>query len=236
MPEIELNDETIPYEVRESEDATRARIDVDLRGVRVTIPAGQERDPERFLRERAEWVVEKYRDVTEFLAALPDRELVDGGSVPFLGEAHTIRVDAVDAAEVGDGVLRLPAEQVESDGVKPVLEEVFRERARDRVEHYLREHEDRVDGAFERVYIRNQKTKWASCSGKDNLSFNYRLMMAPEDIIEYVVVHELVHLEERSHTDAFWRRVGNILPDYGERKRWLDEHGMDLIFSPDDIV
>lgn len=83
-------------------------------------------------------------------------------------------------------------------------------------------------GNYTKITVRNQKTRWGSCSQTGTLSFNYRLMMAPPEIIDYVIVHELCHLTHLNHSKAFWSLVESILPDYKERKLWLKEHGASL--------
>jgi len=69
------------------------------------------------------------------------------------------------------------------------------------------------------------KKRWGSCNTKANIFFSWRLIMTPLPVIDYVVVHELVHIEEKSHSKVFWNRVGSILPDYRERRRWLKDNG-----------
>ncbi len=81
---------------------------------------------------------------------------------------------------------------------------------------------------YGRITIRMQKSRWGSCSGKGNLNFNCLLMKAPEDIIDYVVVHELCHRKEMNHSPRFWAEVEKILPDYKERRKWLKDHGSEL--------
>lgn len=78
---------------------------------------------------------------------------------------------------------------------------------------------------YGRITIRNQKTRWGSCSGKGNLNFNCLLMLMPPDIIDYVVVHELCHRKEMNHSPAFWREVAKILPDYKKAEAWLKAEG-----------
>lgn len=76
-----------------------------------------------------------------------------------------------------------------------------------------------------RVTIRDQKTRWGSCSSKGNLNFSWRLLMMPEEIMDYVVVHELAHRREMNHSPRFWQIVGEYIPDYAVRKQWLRENG-----------
>jgi predicted metal-dependent hydrolase len=78
------------------------------------------------------------------------------------------------------------------------------------------------------VAVRDQKTRWGSCSRKDNLSFSWRLVIAPPEVLEYVVVHELLHLREPNHSKAFWRLLEAARPCWQEQARWLREHGQEL--------
>ena len=78
---------------------------------------------------------------------------------------------------------------------------------------------------YGRITIRHQKSRWGSCSGKGNLNFNCLLMLAPEAVQDYVVVHELCHRKEMNHSDKFWREVEKILPDYRAQRKWLKEYG-----------
>ena len=81
---------------------------------------------------------------------------------------------------------------------------------------------------YGRVFIKDQKTLWASCSGKRNLNFNWRLAAAPPEILDYVVIHELCHLREMNHSKRFWGLVGEVCPDYKARKKWLKDHSLEL--------
>lgn len=82
---------------------------------------------------------------------------------------------------------------------------------------------------YGRITIRNQKTRWGSCSGKGNLNFNCLLMLAPDEVVDYVVVHELCHLIEMNHSKEFWAQVEKVLPDYKQRRKWLKEHGNEIM-------
>lgn len=82
---------------------------------------------------------------------------------------------------------------------------------------------------YGRITIRNQKTRWGSCSSKGNLNFNCLLMLAPKEIREYVIVHELCHRKQMNHSPAFWAEVERVMPDYREKRKWLKEHGEELM-------
>lgn len=95
-----------------------------------------------------------------------------------------------------------------------------------KVEYYARQ----MQVTFGRITVRDQKTRWGSCSAKGNLNFNWRLVLAPEEVLDYVVVHELAHRKEMNHSQRFWSQVENVMPDYRSRRLWLKENG-DFLMS-----
>ena len=88
-----------------------------------------------------------------------------------------------------------------------------------------------VGVTYGRITIRNQRTRWGSCSAQGNLNFNCVLMRAPDDVLEYVVVHELCHRKEMNHGPKFWAEVERVLPNYRESRKWLSVNGSALIRS-----
>lgn len=109
-----------------------------------------------------------------------------------------------------------------------VMDRRYRQAAREyftkRCEHYRQ----LTGGSYTRVTIRDQKTRWGSCSTSGTLSFNYRLMFAPLRVLDYVVVHELCHLTHMNHSRNFWNLVGSVMPEYKEHRAWLKQHGREL--------
>ena len=108
------------------------------------------------------------------------------------------------------------------------LEKRYREAAKEYIPKRVDDFVTLTGGSYERITIRDQKTRWGSCSGRGTLSFNWKLMLAPPAILDYVVVHELCHLTHMNHSRDFWQAVECVLPDYKERRQWLKEHGEEL--------
>ncbi|MDL2302431.1 M48 family metallopeptidase [Lachnospiraceae bacterium OttesenSCG-928-D06] len=88
---------------------------------------------------------------------------------------------------------------------------------------------EKIGVSYSRITIRNQRSKWGSCSGKGNLNFNCLLMLAPSEVLDYVIVHELCHRKEMNHSPLFWKEVENVLPDYKVSRLWLKEHGQAIM-------
>lgn len=109
-----------------------------------------------------------------------------------------------------------------------ILEKRFKKAAKEYFPKRCEELQKLTGGYYTSITVRNQKTRWGSCSQTGTLSFNYRLMMAPPVVIDYVIIHELCHLTHLNHSKAFWDKLASILPDYASQKQWLKEHGHEL--------
>lgn len=117
-------------------------------------------------------------------------------------------------------------------GIKPLTSDEIRKLADEALEYIPErvEHFAKIVGVdYGRITIRNQKTRWGSCSSKGNLNFNCLLMLTPPEVIDYVVVHELCHRKEMNHSKAFWSEVEKVIPDYKKRERWLKVEGRRII-------
>lgn len=108
------------------------------------------------------------------------------------------------------------------------LEKRYREAARQRLEERVAFYHARTGGRYASIAVRDQKTRWGSCSSRGTLSFNYRLIFAPARVLDYVVVHELCHLTHMNHSRDFWNMVASVMPEYKVHRLWLKEHGQEL--------
>jgi predicted metal-dependent hydrolase len=233
--EVDLLGESVSYEIRRSEEATEPRIDVDIRGVRVVLPDGSSDDPETLLAENAAWVLEKKRKYETYREQVPDRQFEAGETFPYLNEPHEVTVEQRPTSDVTDGELRLAKHHVEQTSVKRALETLYRRKAREMFEDQADRYTAEMDVEYEEIEVRNQRTKWGSCSTTGTLGLNWRLMMAPPGVIDYVVVHELAHLREQNHTNKFWSLVADHDPNYEEHAEWLEENSVKLLFSHEDL-
>ena len=106
---------------------------------------------------------------------------------------------------------------------------VRRREARARISLLVQSEAAALGVTYNRLTMRDQRSRWGSCSSKGTLSFNWRLVLAPHDVLDYVVVHEVCHLVELNHGPAFWRLVAKRRPGYLEPKQWLDDHGWEIL-------
>jgi predicted metal-dependent hydrolase len=196
----------------------RIAVDEDLR-VRVTLPLDfSQEEIDSLIERKAQWI---QKQLAFFRGRRDARIQLCHDEILYLGNIYSFRLlsglrraVAIDAQEktISSGMNLL------ADGV---LGRWYRKEAKrvimERLEHFADTH----NFTYNRVFIRNQKTLWGSCSSKRNLSFNWRLIQTPLDIIDYIVVHELVHTEILRHTKAFWERVASFYPQYHQARVWL---------------
>lgn len=112
---------------------------------------------------------------------------------------------------------------------RDALENRYKKAAKEYIPKRVSYFQNLTGGNYNRITIRSQKTRWGSCSAKGNLSFNWRLMLAPPAVLDYVVVHELCHLTHMNHSAAFWQAVEEAYPDYKAARKWLKDHGNELV-------
>ena len=127
---------------------------------------------------------------------------------------------------------RAKAEQEKRANAKKLTDEELRELAREALDYIpqrVKYYASLMNVSYGRITIRNQSTRWGSCSAKRNLNFNCLLMLAPKEVIDSVVVHELCHLKEMNHSRRFYDEVLRVYPEYHKWNRWLKEHGGELM-------
>ena len=112
--------------------------------------------------------------------------------------------------------------------LEPALEQWYRTEAYKLITERTARLSSDMGIGYKQLVIRGQKTRWGSCSHKRNLSFNWKLVMSPETVIHYVIIHELIHLKEMNHSKRFWELVARYCPDWQEHKKWLKQHEADL--------
>ena len=117
-----------------------------------------------------------------------------------------------------------------------LTEEQGRKEARARISLLAQSEAVALGVTYSRITMRNQRSRWGSCSSSGALSFNWRLVLAPHDVLDYVVVHEVCHLVELNHGPAFWRLVEKRRPGYVESKQWLDDHGWEILAYQPPVV
>ncbi|WP_233256512.1 SprT family zinc-dependent metalloprotease [Opitutus sp. ER46] len=222
-PAMRLGEADIVFE--RSLRANNYRLTLRRDGTAVaTIPArGSEREARRFVEEHREWL-ERARARQRHRPRAAERWVI-GTHVLWRGEMTEIRV-----ASVGDkpqvclaaDVFRVP--QVEGD-LRPTLEAHFMRRAQVELPARTWELAAATTVEVKQVSVRNQRSRWGSCSANGTISLNWRLVQTPDFVRDYIIFHELMHLREMNHSDRFWARVEEVCPDWREAEHWIKRNG-----------
>jgi predicted metal-dependent hydrolase len=231
---------TIPYVVQRGRRVKTVAIAVDREGVLVRAPAETPLDwLDEIVRGKARWIAERLRRFRELPPAPSAREFVSGETFLYLGRQARLLVEPWGErrkASLASGRLVVPIapdlrRRDRAAAVKKKLVAWYRAHAADRLPERVAPWRARLDLPPDGpVLIRSQEKRWASCDSNGVLRFNWRLVQAPVSLIDYVVAHELVHLEHRHHTPEFWATLGRVLPDYEERREALRRIGERLIW------
>lgn len=176
-------------------------------------------DVDEILTKKEEWILEKLQVMNGFDNDMYRKEVKE--SLIF-GKFYEITwVQGRYAVRMDNDHVRISAPMKEGGAV--YLRNWLKKELRKKVRYYLEKFSGELGIRYNKVYIRTQKTKWASCSSNGNLSFNLILASLPEELLEYVVLHEVLHVRESTHNKNFWKLVQRYVPDYKERETLLAE-------------
>lgn len=188
------------------------------------------RELQELVRQRGAWVLAKQTHLEELHAQLaPPKRFVSGESLSYLGHAYRLKlVEGLEQVQLQPSYLLAPRDAPER--VRDSLVAWYKRQAEAKLAERVRIYSARIGVTPTKLLIRDQRKRWGSCNGKGEVRLNWRIMMAPVSLIDYVVVHELVHLEHMNHSKAYWKRVGEILPDFRDRQKRLMALGASLDF------
>ena len=176
------------------------------------------------INEKENWINRKKRLIENQIKDVTSNH----NKLLYLGNLFPINVEQNASKELFFTGEEFIANSIEPDSlslsIKKWYKNKFKEIALPRVAYFANKHNLMVN----QVRIKNQKTMWGSCSSKNNINLNYLLLMAPMGVIDYVIVHELVHTIHRNHSTDFWDSVESIMPEFQEHKRWLKKNGYKL--------
>ncbi len=230
---IELDGKKILYTVVSSKRARHPFIRIDAEtGLSLVKPDGMKLNnvPE-ILEYKASWILkklEKYKPVNNGAR----RHVKDGDSFCLLGASYRINIDITASNRLSviqtERDINIFVPENGNDSPSDILKKWCKKTAREVISNRAQIHAATMDVKYNRISIRDQKTRWGSCSSGKNLSFNWRIIMAPLEIVDYLIYHELCHLIELNHSKKFWAQMSYYCPDFKERKKWLRAEGLKL--------
>jgi len=228
-----LDGKTVSYTVKRSSRAKHARLEVCAgTGLTVVIPGSYNMDDiSDLLREKGRWILDKLAKYVTGHPITEGNEPKSGDFIPYLGRRLKVltRHNPGKVAGVKLEKNRLLVDLDSRNGrLNLVIEWWYRRQAENHIKKRTDELCSRVGVTYGRLTVRGARTRWGSCSQKGNINFNWKLMMVPDPVIDYVIIHELAHLKEINHSKNFWKLVAEHCPQWRKHRKWLKDHETEL--------
>lgn len=240
MEHLIVNNTKIEYEVRRSARAKRLNIRIKQDKVTVSVPQGVTvTEAKKFVEAKGEWILQHVLD-WQSQNQQRQKKYVTGETFLYRGRSYPLSTRGVAGRTItikftGDCFwVELPNIVPQEDWpliVKESLFKWYRVQAK-RVFQERLDYFARIMGLlYNRLVIKEQKTRWGSCSSKGNINLNWRIILAPAEVLDYLVVHELAHLRYMNHAPEFWNLVGEYVPDYPIWRKWLKDNASQLRYD-----
>ena len=229
-PAVAWGGTELPYTIRRSARRKKTvAVTVDPAGtVLLVAPIHLTTDElDGIVSRKAEWIVRRLRHAQSHGPPLVPREFVSGESVLYLGRHYRLKVHP---NEAGDAKLSAPKGPRQTAQVRKAVVSWFRHHAAKRLPERVAAWRSRAGVPMPRVIVSDQQKRWGSCDRNGAIRLNWRIIQAPMRLVDYVVVHELVHLRHRGHGRDYWQAVGRVLPDYERRREDLRRCGIGLLW------
>lgn len=240
MPTFQYGTTAIEYDIEYTDDKTDVSIIVEwMEGVRLITPKGITHEQiEGIIQKKAPTILQKLKEVNEITEPPLPKEFVSGEKFSYLGRNYRLKVyrkNGLEKAQLafkrGRFIATVPSEMDENEKNQQLLQ-LFKNwylshgkgKLQSRVELYCA----KMAVTPSDVQLKEQRLRWGTCTAEGNIYLNWRIIMSPISIIDYVLVHELAHLRYMNHSNDYWNFVRSILPDYEERKEWLRINGPTL--------
>ncbi|KDE46095.1 SprT family zinc-dependent metalloprotease [Geobacillus sp. CAMR5420] len=240
MPSFQYGTTTIEYTLKYVPNKNDVTISVEwLDGVKVVAPENIERDHlHAILYKKAPWILEKWYKFNEIADPPAPKEFISGEKFPYLGRNYRLKLhkkEDIEQASLtfhqGRFIANVPIYLTESER-KRELYQLFKEwyirHGEMKLQERLKVHCPKMGVAPTKLKLKEQKMRWGTCTNEGVIYLNWRIMMAPMPIIDYLLVHELAHIKYPNHSDDFWRFVKSVITDYEQRKEWLRVNGPTL--------
>ncbi len=214
---------TPPITVELRRNARAKRMTLRVSGadgvVRLSLPKrGSLKAAKRFLQEQEGWL-------RAHISNTPERvEIRAGLTISLHGESFLLQTHSKSRVTLAPDTLFLP----ESRPMGPALERFIKTRAKNVITALAEADSARLGKPFTKISLRDPRLRWGSCNSDGNLMFSWRLMLAPPEVLRYVVAHEVAHLREMNHSKAFWAEVAGLMPNYTPPRQWLQQNGTQL--------
>ena len=221
-----------PIEIIRTDRSKSASIEIEDDIVKVVVPKNlSDQRIEDLINNRTVWIRQKLKIHTETIRSKP-KEYVNGESFTYLGRNYRLKCIRGTSGQVKlkNGYLNVPvgADISESDLGRPVRQSLYQwyqTRALEKLKDKTKRYASILGVKPQSVDVKEYKARWGSCSSSGDVTYNWRIIIAPHQIVDYIVVHELCHLLEHNHGPKYWKHVQSVIPQYRNHKEWLKVNG-----------
>ncbi|MTI66017.1 MAG: M48 family metallopeptidase [Firmicutes bacterium] len=233
---IEFNDKEVIIDV-----IYRARKTLEIqmkssKNIRILSPKGLKKEKIiDIIENKKQWIIKKIHELEIIEKRLSKRIFQTGGIFLYLGKEYKLELNFKEnfdtiKIKLKNEKLNIYTYTTDENILKDALKKWYKEKALKLITSRINEYIFKINRKARKIKVKEQKSRWGSCSSKGDLFFNYKIVMAPIEIIDYIVVHELCHLVHLNHSKKYWELVKNVLPDYKMYRQWLKENGKELTF------
>jgi predicted metal-dependent hydrolase len=232
--DITLGKRVVSYTLKRSRKAKLIWLGIKPRtGLTVTIPYYYDiKYLNEYLITNSRWILRNLDKYCKENPALEAKTVRPANTISYLGKCITVtqkrNITGLTALKLEQNNLIVNLNPSAGSISSEELEQWLKMQAAQVINVKVKKFSTQMHLAYNRVVIRDQKSRWGSCSCLKNLNFNWRLIMAPEPVLDYVIIHELCHLREMSHSKSFWKLVAQYCPQWHELRSWLDNHCIEL--------
>ncbi|WP_017381901.1 M48 family metallopeptidase [Paenisporosarcina sp. TG-14] len=219
--------ETIQFEINYKKRASMG-VQIDAYGyVEVQAPKGtSDKIVIQLIEQNWNQIQQKSKEMKERMLGPKERDYHHGETFLYLGKTYPIQISQdttikKDHVVFEEGILRIVVKQLEDEKIKQALKRFYYQRCKALIEKSIRKYQSDFKVKPRSIRITDSKANWGTCDSQLQLTFNWRLAMAPLEVIDYVVVHEMCHMVHLNHDRSFWRLVGKMSPNFKEQEKWL---------------
>ena len=234
---VQLAKITLNYQILRSKRRKKSiSIRINSQGIQVIVPQNADSaDIKEIISHKSAWITKRLKHTQQLLATNPPpQNFIAGEFISYLGRQYPIiRTDTISILDLQDNNFLIPVNSdqdklalCDRDTIRQQLTNWYIQQAKKFIPTRVELYAQHFGLATPKIFIRNQKKRWGSCNSKGELRFNWRIIIAPLDLLDYVVAHELCHLEHFDHSPAFWQRLHEIMPDCDRRRQELAQNSI----------
>lgn len=236
MNQILIKGQPVDVEITRKRRLRRLTLKIDMQRAKLKISAPyllSKREINYFISEKSNWIIKNLEKAQKQNREKPNLKFVSGETVFLQGQEYELEVNFSPKkrtkVELGSTKIKVQlhaftAKSEQKIQITAALKKFYKNMAKHIINARLEHFNEYYSLKYKRVSIKEMKTRWGSCSGKKNLNFNWKLVLAPPTILDYVVIHELCHLKHMNHSGDFWALVEEKMPNYKKHRKWLRDN------------